>query len=469
MLPSISLANGLNNGSSMEYQIITETRGEYYESYKVPLSSLEGNSYSSLSADTTNQISFFIENVFHVSEYEVEISYKASNDYYNTLWDDAVISIDTLDTGTRVTIYDLDWQTADTYNVIISTDDAIYVDQVTQSDVGSEIALAVDNTYVPVQVDIPFALNNLTVQHLVLHYLDENGIPIGAGYANIGTLVPSGSYNIQVTAHDDGHAYGLFKKGYVLDTTNSTINFLEDEVSEIVVNMTNTTTTDIALDRFSPLHWDGFNSLVSVSVSQVSNLESLYVSKLNYKFYLTYMTSDDWTYRFNTGNIDATNNKTINLDTNLHAYVSMNQASYEPAQTLYLSQYSDDHIGIYDGNGNALQDVGNNHYTVPAIVELVNKVDAAEVYTIPVDYLGYPKITLPDTTGTFTMTFKLEEGPLSVVPATSAISIGTDGGSGSEPFTPDLNGDGRVDIFDLVKAAKQNPAVLKEILNHLRN
>jgi hypothetical protein len=430
MLPSTILASELNTG---DFELITETKNGQTYTYREP-ANLSETSYTAQTMDTSNQISVFLENIFNVSQYAVRISYRqeySTDYYYRSYWDASIVAEET-ETGTRITITNLDWNTAATYYIGIESGSAFFVEDVTQNDVGSEIMLATDDTFVPVQVEIPFAPTNVNYHSINVHRLDENGKAIVGAHGYPGYYVPTGNYGIQVNATDGTNGYALFKKNVVIDSNSNTISFAQDETSNVSIDLTNNSSENVNIHEFVPYTWDG---LTYISHLSLTGQQSIIVSKMVYEGADVSLKTDSNVYYYlgKYGTFDANNDQTIQVDTNLTSALHLQKTTFNAGETVYL------YPEIMDSYGNTLSYIrdGTNHKSIKGTVELTNSDDPNEIYSYETQWLDYAEITLPSTQGTFELTYKVEDGPLIITPATATINIGT-AGSGGEIIATDL-------------------------------
>lgn len=345
--------------------------------------------------------------------------------------------------GWNITLDNLDWSQADTYYVSISTGNRIYQTEVTATQVGQQINLAPDDTYFNVGIDASFIEN---VEELVLHYIDDAGYEMSAGDLEVGALIPAGTYHVQLNGWDaSGNGYCLFKRNVQLSVTQNVISFAQDNMEKVTLNLNIPVDTNLNLNGIIPFPENDFYSIYWLEDSPyMDTIQSLYLTKDTYEnISFEFNTPDDqWLYEIKTPQLIVDGNaSTISIDVgaDLQASIDLESLTFQPGQT--LDTWRD--IGVFDGIGNQYFIYDSEWNEIEGVIELNNSTLTEPIVLQITD----SEITFPaDVTGTFDMTYRVEDGPLSIAPATVQISIGSSGGSG---VTGDMNGDGDVNIDDL--------------------
>ncbi len=360
---------------------------------------------------------------------------------YGCCWDIEPL-IEEVDGGWNITLNDLDWSMADTYYVSISTGHRIYQTEVTAAQVGQQINLAPDDTYFNVEIDASFMEN---IEELVLHYIDDAGHEMSAGDLEAGALIPAGTYHVQLNGWDaSGNGYCLFKRNVQLSAAQKVISFSQDNMEKVTLNLTLPADTSLNLNAIIPYHVNDFYTTYYLEDDEHINIiQSLYLTKDTYEHIgFEFNTPDNqWLYEIQSPQLIVDGSaSTISIDVgaDLQASIDLESLTFQPGQT--IDTWGD--IGVFDGDGNQyfIYDADWNEFE--GMMELNNST-LTEPIILPI---MYSTITFPaDVTGTFDMTYRVEDGPLSIAPATVQISIG-DSGSGA---TSDINGDGYVNIDDL--------------------
>lgn len=371
--------------------------------------------------DPNNTISFFIEDPNHeqsIIEVNTQNKLYFSNTYMYSYFD-LSNSIESVENGWLIKTSGFDWNAAKEYIISVSTSKFITSSTVTQSQLGTTTTLAPDDSYTPLTISVPFTgRGTITIRNL--HIIDNNGKVMELGKINSNTLVPPGLYNIQLLAYDDSYAYNLFKINFDISKDHNSLSFTKEDMGIVNINFTNSASSKFSSVYFSPIHQDIHNTYLMGTKWLGKTYNDICVSKLNYKgFSLDFSTNDNWSYYYNIPGMEIGDSlTTINVGSGLTALINLSKPSYNSTDYLPGSE-----LKIQDEYGNQLVRIDNpiSKSTVKGILEFKNQ--DGQTTTMSNLNIGWPFIPLKGFSGTYTLTYKVTEGPLAITPSTATINI----------------------------------------------
>ncbi|RCX18867.1 S-layer family protein [Anaerobacterium chartisolvens] len=454
-----------------ELSILQElTEGQPYYIYISKYSGVSPNSYvfAVIDLDSNEVAPFTVEsqdNLHGIAISNVKIYYKKGNSSYTAIdrseiWNKSMIHIENADRNSSpakstVVISGLDWDIADTYLIWIWNGYTLHKATVKERDAGKSIVLKRDGSFVDLNIDVDFKDNLFNTILIQLNYICDDGSSVLAEemYHCAVPSVPQGSYNIRVKAEDQGHTYALFRKNCNLSSTQNSISFTAQDVSELKINMQGEDNEGPWAESIFLPSLEGFSDSY-ISLSSTSDTKKpLYISKLgnqsvsietlarNYKdsdiivpFIENHKDSDiippstgssgssgTIRYYYYTYSIpvDTNKNNDIYLDAKFKSVLNLDSPYYLPGSQMDLTG----NLGIFDSYNNNVYRILNLEDPKQLGNTLEFKSGDKTVLSIPDIDLQNPVITFPSEEGTYQCTFSVKDSLIPIEPVTVQVRV----------------------------------------------
>ena len=143
------------------------------------------------------------------------------------------------------------------------------------------------------KVELPTNEELVGNSNLAIHVVKDGKAEIDV-YATNNQLIPEGIYNIQYNATTENNAYALFKEGVSVDKENSKLEFSQDELALIDIELTHDSPVNYSIEGFVPFRQD-YRSITHAKLNE--GRSEIYVSKGQYSsIFTTLIVEEDGRY-----------------------------------------------------------------------------------------------------------------------------------------------------------------------------
>jgi hypothetical protein len=404
-------------GGNMVYHLVDTTKMEQNEKSNIKTTN------ASITEDAVTSIHFTIHDPEHIqtiNSNDINVlgkNYYSSDMYYYELQSGSYIITQTTD-GWLVNVSGIDWTSANEAIVSVKTSKYLFYTTAYHSQVGSTIALIVDDTYTTINPNVTYAGSGFSCK-LQLNLIDPSGKACFVGTISSDILVPSGKYDIQVLGKDTSYGYYLTKTNAVIDKNSNTITFNNNEAGIVEAGINDdSATNNFKLNSFVAMRGD--YSVYYPTFGFNSNL--VYVSNFDYTFISSaIMSQSGWIYSYLKLISFSINNNTYKLSVGTKL-----KSAFGPMYSVYGKGNSFSDIYICDEFKNRLVSSRGPTPNDAQPTGLLTLTDSNGIRTnITASNGVMPVVQLPNTTGTYDMSYSVTGGILSVTPLTGQkITIG---------------------------------------------
>lgn len=159
----------------------------------------------------------------------------------------------------------------------------LFIEKISLEDSPSNnIEIEIDDSFVPLQIDIPTDDKILYKNIKLYYFIDEDGEEVLANSFNADFKIPWGKYNFQLTATTENDSYVLSKEKVDIDGENNILTFKEDDLAKIDVKL---------IEQVMPFNYEIVNIVplpiqykTALAPRFVKASKSIYISQDDYKY-----------------------------------------------------------------------------------------------------------------------------------------------------------------------------------------
>ncbi|MGE8203734.1 hypothetical protein ACQKP0_04155 [Heyndrickxia sp. NPDC080065] len=305
----------------------------------------------------------------------------------------------------------VNWNKTPNIYAVVSTGNRAYHLTITKAKNGKKITLS-SKGFAEVTLKAPF--KNLTYDTVALTGVDSKGKTQIAGYLNNleskKIYVPKKAYNLQILARDKNNYYQFYKKGVRITKTKHTISISSKDVALQKIKINKKTKNSVLLHAFNGSEWTQFPYTYSQTFTKKGTATNVYLTKMEYKqLSINLFVNGNWIYYVTPPSSKVTKSSTINVSDAFRASIEFNKNKvYRAGEKIYLdstmNQWSNGSFTIKDSYGNTLNSIIGKKGLVKGVFIFKNK---NKTFKVPVNSLTYPSLKLPNTPGTYDVTFEL--------------------------------------------------------------
>lgn len=349
--------------------------------------------------------------------------------------------------GLRIDVTDIDETVNGSFYAIIRTNGYLFIEKFSGQDVVDETSrkITVDGKYTPIQVKVP-GIDEADTEYrddLSLNLADDTGMAILTAHVSPGTYIPFGTYNIHYNAAREEATYSLFKNNVVISESNNIVEFSENELALLTMEVVGSNAVNYKLDGVVPIYSLGDKYDVIRHPDLEEGVSSIYLTKNLYDsldvYYAIEKDQKHWRLHFDLGQMDIQGDQTVTIDDQLKIDAEWDDFVDKIVDTNKPLSYYLQNLSITNAAGNWVNGFetvvpdewgySRTGYVDGEVTIIANgKTYSKKVEDFQFTDLSVSEITNGEiTSGEVELVFSVNDSPIDIEPFKTTITVGDEG------------------------------------------